>query len=126
MSTVLIFDVDQTLGDEGELYEGVAELLTELATRGYLLYVCSLNPFAEHFLSRQGVRDLFQGVIDVPWELSKAQTILNFIANQLVQVHFFDDDPETIQEALLAGIPSTLVPIGGVTKEVIELGLNRG
>jgi len=118
---ILIFDLDQTLADEGVVYKGMEEVLKQLVVDGYRLFICSFNPYAEWFTERQGIRQYFEQVI-VNLDQEKGETItqlLQALDENVENALFFDDDRNNVAEALAYGIPTYHVPNGGLTPALV-------
>lgn len=114
---VLIFDLDQTLADEGVVYQGLDEVLQQLLQQGHRLFMCSYNPYADWFAKRQGIAEYFEEII-VNLEQDKGSTILELVSKldvPLEQVLFFDDDETNVSDARQRGVSTYHVPIGGLT-----------
>ena len=114
---VLIFDLDQTLADEGVVYAGMTEVLQQLVEQGYRLFVCSFNPYAEWFTNRQCIREYFEQVV-VNLDQEKGETITQLLLDKginIADVLFFDDDRNNVAEARMYGIRTYHVPNGGLT-----------
>lgn len=123
---VLIFDLDQTLADEGVVYKGLEEVLQQLLIKQYRLFICSFNPYAEWFTQRQGIRKYFEQVI-VNLEQEKGETITQLLTQQGIPINdvlFFDDDTNNVLEARKYGIRTYHVPSGGLTPEQVWGELN--
>ena len=118
---VLIFDLDQTLADEGVVYAGLTEVLAELKAQGYRLFICSFNPYAEWFTNRQCIREFFEQVL-VNLDQEKGETIVRLLESidaGLEETLFFDDDHNNVTEARLYGVNTYHVPHGGLTPELV-------
>jgi HAD superfamily hydrolase (TIGR01509 family) len=118
---VLIFDLDQTLADEGVVYPGLRETLRELKEQGYRLFVCSFNPYAEWFTNRQCIREYFEQVI-VNLDQEKGETIVQLLAEigaTLEETLFFEDDRNNVAEARAYGVRTYEVPCGGLTPQQV-------
>jgi HAD superfamily hydrolase (TIGR01509 family) len=110
------------------VYPGLTEVLQQLVSQGYRLFVCSFNPHAEWFTNRQCIREYFEQVL-VNLEQEKGETITQLLRElgvDLKHALFFDDDLNNVAEARMYGIRTYHVPDGGLTAVQVWQELESG
>jgi magnesium-dependent phosphatase-1 len=133
MCQLAIFDMDQTLVDE-TLYHDVEDVLEHLKKNNIKMAIASYNPYAQWLCERYSIThnfDIICGYHNSKGKMMHIEEIKKYYFKKNktipeIEILFFDDDPNNINEIKKhTKIKCVLVPEGGLTLQLVLENLEK-